>query len=100
MSGNGASRAVGARKAAAGGFLEVACDESGSDGENLTGGNTDVFAHASVTLPVDRAEERVREIRRGAGSGRPRRSTGRSSAAGEAPGAAGRGAASDSVLNP
>lgn len=28
--------------------LEVACDESGSDGENLTGGNTDVFAHAGV----------------------------------------------------
>ena len=64
MSGNGASRS-GARQAAAGGrVLEVACDESGSDGENLTGGNTDVFAHASVALPVDRAEECVREIRR------------------------------------
>ncbi|WP_206739182.1 DUF3800 domain-containing protein [Streptomyces sp. L2] len=50
--------------AAAEGFLEVACDESGSDGENLTGGNTDVFAHASVAVPVERAEECLREIRR------------------------------------
>ncbi len=31
---------------------EVACDESGSDGENLTGGNTDVFAHAGVHVPA------------------------------------------------
>ncbi|WP_031487940.1 DUF3800 domain-containing protein [Streptomyces bicolor] len=46
-----------------GGFLEVACDESGSDGENLTGGNTDVFAHASVRLPVESAAGHVREIR-------------------------------------
>ncbi|ANP56579.1 hypothetical protein AVL59_17860 [Streptomyces griseochromogenes] len=64
MSGNGAGRS-GVRGAADGGrVLEVACDESGSDGENLTGGNTDVFAHASVALPVDRAEACVREIRR------------------------------------
>ncbi|MCI3274052.1 hypothetical protein [Streptomyces cylindrosporus] len=42
---------------------EVACDESGSDGENLTGGNTDVFAHASVRMPVDAAAAYVREIR-------------------------------------
>ncbi|MGV9252710.1 DUF3800 domain-containing protein [Streptomyces sp. NPDC003697] len=46
-----------------GSFLEVACDESGSDGENLTGGNTDVFAHASVRLPVAVAAGCVREIR-------------------------------------
>ncbi|GAB2871842.1 hypothetical protein GCM10027074_44370 [Streptomyces deserti] len=44
-------------------FLEVACDESGSDGENLTGGNTDVFAHASVRLPVASAAASVREVR-------------------------------------
>ncbi|MEV1063543.1 hypothetical protein [Streptomyces sp. NPDC050263] len=44
-------------------FLEVACDESGSDGENLTGGNTDVFAHASVRLPADYAAAQVQEIR-------------------------------------
>ncbi|MEW1643620.1 hypothetical protein [Streptomyces sp. NPDC091219] len=43
---------------------EIACDESGSDGENLTGGNTDVFAHASVRLPQETAAEYVREIRR------------------------------------
>ncbi|MEU6142916.1 hypothetical protein ABZ848_21415 [Streptomyces sp. NPDC047081] len=42
---------------------EVACDESGSDGENLTGGNTDVFAHASVRMPVDSAAAHVQEIR-------------------------------------
>ncbi|WP_346075219.1 MULTISPECIES: DUF3800 domain-containing protein [Actinomycetes] len=49
--------------AAVGRRREVACDESGSDGENLTGGNTEVFAHASVALPVDVAAECVREIR-------------------------------------
>jgi hypothetical protein len=43
--------------------LEIACDESGSDGENLTGGNTDVFAHASVRLPVESAAASVQEIR-------------------------------------
>ncbi|MER6352474.1 DUF3800 domain-containing protein [Streptomyces sp. NPDC001634] len=44
-------------------LLEVACDESGSDGENLTSGNTDVFAHASVHLPLASAAESVQEIR-------------------------------------
>ncbi|MFF8594685.1 hypothetical protein ACF061_25185 [Streptomyces sp. NPDC015220] len=48
---------------APGGPLEVACDESGSDGENLTGGNTDVFAHASVLLTAESAAGCVREIR-------------------------------------
>lgn len=43
--------------------LDVACDESGSDGENLTGGNTDVFAHASVRLPVEFAASQLRVIR-------------------------------------
>jgi hypothetical protein len=52
-----------ARAVSEGSFVEVACDESGSDGENLTGGNTDVFAHASVRLPVDSADAYVREIR-------------------------------------
>lgn len=42
---------------------EIACDESGSDGENLTGGNTDVFAHASVRLTVESAAASVQEIR-------------------------------------
>lgn len=54
---NGTSVADGARVA------EVACDESGSDGENLTGGNTLVFAHASVRLPVETAAAHVQEIR-------------------------------------
>ncbi|WP_155056386.1 hypothetical protein [Streptomyces blattellae] len=51
------------RTAAADRIPEVACDESGSDGENLTGGNTDVFAHGSVLLPVDSAAGFVQETR-------------------------------------
>ncbi|MGV9455297.1 hypothetical protein [Streptomyces sp. NPDC003635] len=49
--------------AATGRLVEVGCDESGSDGENLTGGNTDVFAHAGVRLPVPVAAACVQEIR-------------------------------------
>ncbi|WAZ27290.1 hypothetical protein STRCI_007464 [Streptomyces cinnabarinus] len=49
--------------AATGRLIEVGCDESGSDGENLTGGNTEVFAHASVRLPVPVAAAYVQEIR-------------------------------------
>ncbi|MFI7413779.1 hypothetical protein ACIBU0_34490 [Streptomyces sp. NPDC049627] len=60
MAGNGED---GEQAVTGGGFLEVACDESGSDGENLTGGNTDVFAHASVRLPVETAAAYVQEIR-------------------------------------
>ncbi|GAA3833616.1 DUF3800 domain-containing protein [Streptomyces phyllanthi] len=51
------------REIPGGRLLEIACDESGSDGENLTGGNTDVFAHASVRLSVESAAASVREIR-------------------------------------
>lgn len=43
--------------------VEIACDESGSDGENLTGGNTDVFAHGSVDVPVESAAAAIQEIR-------------------------------------
>lgn len=53
----------GGRTVAVDGIPEVACDESGSDGENLTGGNTDVFAHGSVLLPMDSAAGFVQEIR-------------------------------------
>ncbi|WP_030605198.1 hypothetical protein [Streptomyces fulvoviolaceus] len=53
----------GAGPASAGGTMEVACDESGSDGENLLAGNTDVFAHGSVRLSVESAAGCVREIR-------------------------------------
>ncbi|GAP50841.1 predicted protein, partial [Streptomyces azureus] len=60
MSGN---REDGERGGAGGPFLEIACDESGSDGENLTGGNTDVFAHASMSLSMATAAAAVREIR-------------------------------------
>ncbi|MFB9888979.1 hypothetical protein [Planobispora takensis] len=48
--------------------LEIACDESGSEGEKLVGGNTDVFTHASVSLDVDDAAGCMREIRRRAPS--------------------------------
>ncbi|MFF6880680.1 hypothetical protein ACFY9S_36055 [Streptomyces sp. NPDC012474] len=51
------------RGGVAGVFLEIACDESGSDGENLTGGNTDVFAHAGVSLSLASAAATVAEIR-------------------------------------
>ncbi|MFB6850602.1 hypothetical protein ACFCXS_38000 [Streptomyces sp. NPDC056373] len=60
MSGNPAN---GEQGGAADAVLEVACDESGSDGENLTGGNTDVFAHAGVSLSETAAAATVREIR-------------------------------------
>jgi hypothetical protein len=44
--------------------LEVACDESGYEGENLIGGTTDVFAHAGVRLDGDAAAACLREIHR------------------------------------
>ncbi|MFB9719766.1 hypothetical protein [Planobispora longispora] len=43
--------------------LEIACDESGPEGEKLIGGNTDVFAHAGVGLTVGAAADCMREIR-------------------------------------
>jgi hypothetical protein len=51
------------RQAPTGRLVEVACDESGSEGENLVGGNTDVFAHASVRLTAESAADCIREIR-------------------------------------
>ncbi|MFJ3230917.1 hypothetical protein [Streptomyces sp. NPDC086787] len=63
MSRNRADGVREAKRMPDGGVAEVACDESGSDGENLLGGNTDVFAHASVLLPMADAEACVREIR-------------------------------------
>jgi hypothetical protein len=42
---------------------EIGCDESGSEGEKLVGGVTDVFAHASVGLSLAEAEGCVAEIR-------------------------------------
>lgn len=43
--------------------VEVACDESGSEGERMIGGNTDVFAHASVALSRAAAAECVEGMR-------------------------------------
>ncbi|WP_204042484.1 DUF3800 domain-containing protein [Acrocarpospora phusangensis] len=44
-------------------LVEIACDESGSEGEKLIGGNTDVFAHASVCLPMESAAACIQEAR-------------------------------------
>ncbi|MEV0387435.1 hypothetical protein [Nonomuraea sp. NPDC050643] len=43
--------------------LEIACDESGAEGEKLVGGNSDVFAHASVLIDAAAAADCVRELR-------------------------------------
>lgn len=43
---------------------EIACDESGYEGEKLVGGETDVFAHAGVLLPVAAAASCIKELRR------------------------------------
>jgi hypothetical protein len=45
-------------------LVEIACDESGSEGEKLVGGNTEVFAHASVAIELDEASACVAELRR------------------------------------
>lgn len=42
---------------------EIACDESGSEGERLVGGTTDVFAHASVDIEVEAANVCIAELR-------------------------------------
>src|SRR5690606_477161 len=46
-----------------GNTTEIGCDESGSEGEKLVGGNTDVFAHASVSLSIEAAAACVAEVR-------------------------------------
>jgi len=43
--------------------LEIACDESGYEGEKLIGGTTDVFAHASVRLSTESAVDCIEELR-------------------------------------
>ncbi|MFC6016188.1 DUF3800 domain-containing protein [Plantactinospora solaniradicis] len=43
--------------------MELACDESGSEGERLLGGVTDVFAHASVRLTSESATDCIAELR-------------------------------------
>ncbi|MFD1543793.1 DUF3800 domain-containing protein [Nonomuraea guangzhouensis] len=43
--------------------FEIACDESGSEGEKLIGGNTVVFAHASIRLDIESAADCIQEVR-------------------------------------
>ncbi|SDU77444.1 DUF3800 domain-containing protein [Jiangella alkaliphila] len=43
--------------------VEIACDESGSEGERLAGGNTDVFGYGSVRIGADEAAACVAELR-------------------------------------
>ncbi|WP_235854880.1 hypothetical protein [Nonomuraea aridisoli] len=43
--------------------VEIACDESGSEGEKLVGGNSDVFAHAGVLMDAATAAAVVAELR-------------------------------------
>src|SRR5215211_4182450 len=49
--------------ASTGPLLEIACDESGYEGEKLIGTTTDVFAHASVRLDTESAIECMQELR-------------------------------------
>ncbi|RAS62224.1 uncharacterized protein DUF3800 [Lentzea atacamensis] len=44
--------------------MEIACDESGSEGEKLVGGVTAVFAHAGVRLSHEEAAACVASLRR------------------------------------
>lgn len=44
-------------------ILEIACDESGAEGENLTGSHHRIFAHGSVLIDTHKADELIREIR-------------------------------------
>lgn len=48
----------------AGAAWEIACDESGHEGENLVRANSDVFAHASVLMNAESAANCIREVRR------------------------------------
>jgi hypothetical protein len=43
--------------------VEIACDESGYEGEKLIGSTTDVFAHASVLMDTESAGRCVQETR-------------------------------------
>lgn len=44
-------------------LVEIACDESGYEGEKLIGGVTDVFAHAAVALDKETSAACVAELR-------------------------------------
>ncbi|HEY2947871.1 MAG TPA: hypothetical protein VGJ53_05650 [Micromonosporaceae bacterium] len=49
--------------ASAGQRLEIACDESGYEGEKLIGATTDVFAHGSVRMDAESAARCMAELR-------------------------------------
>lgn len=44
--------------------VDIACDESGYEGEKLVAATTDVFAHAGVRLDLAAAQDCVQEMRR------------------------------------
>jgi len=44
-------------------ITQIACDESGSEGENLTNSQHSIFVHASVNLTVAEASAFMRELR-------------------------------------
>lgn len=43
--------------------VEIVCDESGSEGEKLIGGTTDVFAHASLDVSLEVAQACIERVR-------------------------------------
>lgn len=45
-------------------LIEIACDESGYEGEKLIGATTDVFAHGGVRLETQVAADCMQELRR------------------------------------
>lgn len=49
-------------------ITQIACDESGSEGENLTTAQHPVFVHASVNLSLDEAEDIILSLRSATGS--------------------------------
>jgi hypothetical protein len=44
-------------------LMEIACDESGYEGEKLIGATTDVFAHAGIRLDTESATRCMQELR-------------------------------------
>jgi hypothetical protein len=49
------------------GLIEIACDESGSDGENLIKGGARVFAHGSTDMRRDEARQLIALLERESG---------------------------------
>jgi hypothetical protein len=49
-------------------YVEVSCDESGNEGENLTRAGSRVFSHASVSISIEVADDLMGQVRRDLGS--------------------------------